>query len=199
MGRVICSSAAVVSGISTGRCHGGGRLVNCDSIVGPLTAIQRSRLSFPAARATRVNGSQNQGPTSAPSARAVSSCSSGLGFARVSFASSLSSGTSESNRARSNAFYLSPSPTARNHWKSGPSAGRTNQRDSEQAPLGSTAARPAPEPACDVTKHLQMSDRRGAALQRSRTATNANRWISRGYSRRSWVSLFSSVECLNDG
>jgi len=65
-------------------------------------------------------------------------------------------GTSESKRARSNAFYLSPSPTARNHWESGPSGGRTNQHDSEQAPLGSAAARPAPEPACDATKYLQM-------------------------------------------
>jgi hypothetical protein len=91
--------------------------------------------------------------------------------------------TSESNRATGNAFYLSPSPTARNHWESGPSGGRTNQYDSEQAPLGSTAARPAPEPACDATKQLQMRGRRGAALQRSRTATNASRWISRGYSR----------------
>jgi hypothetical protein len=31
----------------------------------------------------------------------------------------------ESKRERSNAFYLSPSPTARNHWESGPSRGRT--------------------------------------------------------------------------
>ena len=64
--------------------------------------------------------------------------------------------TSESNRATGNAFYLSPSPTARNHWESGPSGGRTNQHDSEQAPLGSTAARPRRSPACDATKHLQM-------------------------------------------
>jgi hypothetical protein len=64
--------------------------------------------------------------------------------------------SSESNRATGNAFYLSPSPTARNHWESGPSGARTNEHNSEQAPLGSTAARPAPEPACDATKHLQM-------------------------------------------
>jgi hypothetical protein len=42
--------------------------------------------------------------------------------------------TSESNRATGNAFYLSPSPTARNHWESGPSGGRTNRHDSEQTP-----------------------------------------------------------------
>ena len=64
--------------------------------------------------------------------------------------------TSESNRATGNAFYLSPSPTARNHMESGPSRGRTNQHNSEPAALGLTAARPAPEPACDATKHLRM-------------------------------------------
>jgi hypothetical protein len=79
---------------------------------------------------------------------AVVACSAGLPVSP--------SWTSESNRATGNAFYLSPSPTARNHWESGPSGGRTNQQDSEQAPLGSTAARPAPEHARDATKHLQM-------------------------------------------
>jgi hypothetical protein len=46
IGRVICSSAQVVSGVSAGRFEGGGRRANCASIVGPLPAIQRSRLSF---------------------------------------------------------------------------------------------------------------------------------------------------------
>jgi hypothetical protein len=43
IGRVICSSAAVVNGMSAGRCEGGGRRANCALIAGPLTAIQRSR------------------------------------------------------------------------------------------------------------------------------------------------------------
>ena len=95
--------------------------------------------------------------------------------------------TSESKRARSNAFYLSPSPMARNHWESGPSGGRTTsttpnrrrsarlQRDPRRSPLAT------PRNTCKCGRR----GRRGAALQRSRTATNANRWISRVCSRRS--------------
>ncbi len=54
----------------------------------------------------------------------------------------------------------------------------------EQAPFGSTAARPAPKPACHATKYLQMCGRRVPGSRGSRTATNANRWIPRVYSRR---------------
>ena len=69
MGRVSCSSADLVRGISGGRQGGGGRRANWASIVGPLTAIQRSRLSFSCAQATRTNARQKLGPASAPQAR----------------------------------------------------------------------------------------------------------------------------------
>src|SRR5919199_865099 len=64
MGRVSCSSAAVVKGISAARREGAGRRANCAPIVGPLTAIQRSTLSFSMARAARANGRQELGPAS---------------------------------------------------------------------------------------------------------------------------------------
>jgi hypothetical protein len=54
IGRVICSSAEVVNGVSAARREGGGRRANWASIVGPLTAIQRSTLSFWTARAART-------------------------------------------------------------------------------------------------------------------------------------------------
>jgi hypothetical protein len=62
--------------MSAGRREGGGRRANCASIVGPLTTIQRSRISFSTARAARTNGRQKEGPVSAPSAAARSSSSS---------------------------------------------------------------------------------------------------------------------------
>jgi hypothetical protein len=81
----------VVSGMSAGRRDAGPRRANWDSIVGPLTAIRRSRLSFSAARAARTKGRQKDGPVRASYARVRSSWSSSLGLLLSSLVSRRSS------------------------------------------------------------------------------------------------------------